>query len=175
MGLKGIDESLCYISFASIEGLKSTGISYRTVDMLFRTRKSISGGIWIWYNPDVDLISCGYPRKRNRCAGKRGINFWNFVLRPNWTDHCKHVWHYTRARTRLLTEWQERRNGSHYYYSIVPGVSTEAWMASTIDDRDFLVARSRLGSNHTGTRAHLQRINVVQDAFCLLPVGYDYD
>jgi hypothetical protein len=28
-------------SFASIERLKSTGISYRTNDMLFRTRKSL--------------------------------------------------------------------------------------------------------------------------------------
>jgi hypothetical protein len=36
-------------------------------------------------------------------------------------------------------------------------------MASTVDERVFLVAMSSLASNHTGTRAHLQRINVVQD------------
>jgi hypothetical protein len=37
-------------------------------------------------------------------------------------------------------------------------------MACTVDERVFLVAMSRLASNHTGTRAHLQRINFVQDA-----------
>jgi hypothetical protein len=36
-------------SLASIDGLKSTGISYRTSDMLFRTRRSFRylGGTWI--------------------------------------------------------------------------------------------------------------------------------
>jgi hypothetical protein len=35
----------------------------------------------------------------------------------------------------------------------------------------FLVAMSRLESNHTGTRAHLQWINVAQDAFCQCAMG----
>jgi hypothetical protein len=51
---------------------------------------------------------------------------------------------HTRARTRLLTEWQERWNDSeigHYCYSIVPRVSVEPWMASTVDERDFLVKK----------------------------------
>jgi hypothetical protein len=42
-------------------------------------------------------------------------------------------------------------------------------MASKEDERVFLVAMSRLASNHTGTRAHLQRINVV----CQCAMGYD--
>jgi hypothetical protein len=46
-------------------------------------------------------------------------------------------------------------------------------MASTVDERVFLVAMSRLASNHTGTRAQLERINVVQDAFCQCAMGYD--
>jgi hypothetical protein len=44
------------------------------------------------------------------------------------------------ARTRLLTEWQERWNDSEmcgYCCSIVPRVSFEAWMASTVDERVF--------------------------------------
>jgi hypothetical protein len=45
-------------------------------------------------------------------------------------------------------------------------------MASTVDKRVFLVAMSRLASNHTGSRAHLQRIHVVQDAFAST-MGYD--
>jgi hypothetical protein len=60
-----------------------------------------------------------------------------------------------------------------YCYSIVPRVSVDEWMASTVDERIFLVAMSRLASNHTGTRAHLQRINVVQDALCQFAMGYD--
>jgi hypothetical protein len=46
-------------------------------------------------------------------------------------------------------------------------------MASTVDERVFLVAMSRLASNHTGIRAHLQRINVVQDALCQCAMGHD--
>jgi hypothetical protein len=46
-------------------------------------------------------------------------------------------------------------------------------MTSTVNERVFLVAMSRLASNHTGTRAHLQRINVVQDALCQYAMGYN--
>jgi hypothetical protein len=70
----------------------------------------------------------------------------------------------TRATTRLLAEWQERWNDSEmsrYCCSIVPRVSFEALMASTVNERVFLVAMSSLASNHTGNRAHLQRIHVV--------------
>jgi hypothetical protein len=80
------------------------------------------------------------------------------------------------AMTRLLTEWQERWNENEmgrYCYSIVPRVSIKAWMVSTVNDRAFLVAMSSLASNHTGTRAHLQRINVMQDAFSRCAMGYD--
>jgi hypothetical protein len=46
-------------------------------------------------------------------------------------------------------------------------------MASTKDERAFLVAMTGLASNHTGTRAHLQRINVVQHALCQCAMEYD--
>jgi hypothetical protein len=46
-------------------------------------------------------------------------------------------------------------------------------MTFTVDERVFLVAMSRLASNHIGTRAHLQRINVVQDALYQCAMGYD--
>jgi hypothetical protein len=46
-------------------------------------------------------------------------------------------------------------------------------MASTVNKRGFLVAMSRLASNHTATRTLLQRINVVYDAFCQCAMGYD--
>jgi hypothetical protein len=39
-------------------------------------------------------------------------------------------------------------------------------------DGVFLVAMS-MASNHTGTRADLQRINVVEDALCQCAMGYD--
>jgi hypothetical protein len=58
---------------------------------------------------------------------------------------------HTPARIRLLTEWQERINDNQmgpYCYSIVP---RHRWMASTVDERVFLVEMSRLASNHTGT------------------------
>jgi hypothetical protein len=73
---------------------------------------------------------------------------------------------HTRARTRLLSKWQERWSDSEmgcYCYSIVPSVSIEAWMEDGFHGRSFWWL---CGVNHTGTRAHLQRINVVQDALC---------
>jgi hypothetical protein len=36
--------------------------------------------------------------------------------------------------------------------------------ASTIDERVFFLAMSRLASNHTSTRVHLQKINIILDA-----------
>jgi hypothetical protein len=57
--------------------------------------------------------------------------------------------------------------------SIVPRVLKEACMASTVDEIVFLVTMSWLTSNHIGTRAHLQRINVVQDARWQCAMGYD--
>jgi hypothetical protein len=60
-----------------------------------------------------------------------------------------------------------------YCYSIVPMVSVEAWIVSTVDEMVFLMAMSRFLSSHTDTRAHLQRINVVQDAHCQCAMGYD--
>jgi hypothetical protein len=72
------------------------------------------------------------------------------------------------TRARLLTKWQKKLNDcemGRYCYSIV---------ASTVDKRVFLVAMSRLTYwCHTGTRAHLQSKNVVQDAFCQCAMGYD--
>jgi hypothetical protein len=43
------------------------------------------------------------------------------------------------------------------------------------DEKVLLVAMSRfrLASNHTGNWAHLQRINVVQDALSQYAMGYD--
>jgi hypothetical protein len=72
---------------------------------------------------------------------------------------------HTCARTRLLTEWQERWNDSEmfrYCYSIVPRVSIEAWMVATVAERVFFVAMSRL-----------QRMNVVQNALRQCAMGYD--
>jgi hypothetical protein len=53
--------------------------------------------------------------------------------------------------------------------TLVLRVAIEGWMASILDE----MALSRLASNHTGTWAHLQRINFVQDTFSQCAMGYD--
>jgi hypothetical protein len=50
------------------------------------------------------------------------------------------------------------------------GGFVETWMASTVHDKAFLVAMSRLAPNNSGTRTHIRRINV---AFCQYVMGYD--
>jgi hypothetical protein len=44
-------------------------------------------------------------------------------------------------------------------------------VASTVDATAFLLALSRFASNGNGTQAHLQRIDIVQDAFCQVCYG----
>jgi hypothetical protein len=164
---------------ASIEGLKSIGISYRTNDMLFRTRRSLRYLGELGY--DITLMwipsHVGIPENERAdvLANEGSISGTLFQDQAGFTTVNASDIH-TGARIRLLTEWQEKWNDSEmgrYCYSIVPRVSIEAWMASTVDERFFLVAMSRLASNHTGTRVHLQRINVVREALCQCVIGYD--
>jgi hypothetical protein len=83
---------------------------------------------------------------------------------------------HTRARTRLLTEWQEKWNGQRDGPLLLFD-STEGFgrgMDGFHGKRNGLFGGDvRLASNHTGTQAHLQRINVVQDALCQCAMGYD--
>jgi hypothetical protein len=158
------------ISLACIEGLISTEISYRTNYMLFRTRSA-----WIYLvelGYDISLmwilshVSIQGNKRADILANEGSISGTLFQDQAGLTTVSTSDIH-TRARTRLLTEWQERWNDSEMgrnCYLIVPKVSVGAWMAFTVDERFFLVAMSSLASNHTGTRAHLQKINVVQDA-----------
>jgi hypothetical protein len=166
-------------SLASIEGLKSTGISYRTNDMLFRTRRSLRYLGELGYDISLMFIPSHVGIQGNERAdilakegSTSGTLFQDQIGLT--TVNTSHI--HTPARTRLLTDWKEGWNDGEmgwYCCSIVPKVSLEAWMASTVDERVYLVAMSRLASNHTGTRAHLQRINVVQDALCQCAMGYD--
>jgi hypothetical protein len=67
-------------------------------------------------------------------------------------------------------EWQ--RDGLLLLFDSTAGVG-RGMDGSTVDERVIFVAMSRLSSNHIGTRAHLQRINVVQDVLCQCAMGYD--
>jgi ribonuclease HI len=98
-------------SLASIEGLKSTGISYRTNDMLFRARKSLrylrelGYDISLMWMPSHDGI-LGNERA-HVLANEGSISGTLFQDKAGLTTVNKSDIH-TRARTRLLTEWQER-------------------------------------------------------------------
>jgi hypothetical protein len=133
-------------SLAFIEGLKSTGKSYRTNDMLFRTRGSlrylrelgydislmwIPSHVGIQGNKRADVLANEVPISGTLFQDQAGLT----TVNMNTSDI------HTRARTKLLREWQERWNDSEmgrYCYSIVPRVSVETWMAM-----------SRLASNHS--------------------------
>jgi hypothetical protein len=147
--------------------------------MLFRTRGSLRYLGALGYDITLMWLPSHVGIKRNKrvdiLANEGSISETLFQDQAGLTTVNTSDIH-TRARTRLLTEWQERWNESEmgrYCYSIVPKIAIEVWMASTVDERVFLVAIPRLASNHTGTRAYLQRINVVQDALCQWAMGYD--
>jgi hypothetical protein len=89
----------------------------------------------------VDPISCGYPWKRSVLANEGSISGILFQDQAGL------------KRTRLLTEWQKGWNDSEmgrYCHLIVLRVLVEAWMASAVDERVFLVTMTRLTSSHTG-------------------------
>jgi hypothetical protein len=52
-----------------------------------------------------------------------------------------------------------------YCYSVAPKV-VSPWVSAMTFQRMDIVYLSRLASNHTRTTAHLQRINIVNDALC---------
>jgi hypothetical protein len=115
-----------------IERLKSTGVSYLTNDMLFRTRRSLRYLVEHGYDKSLMWIPFHVDIHGNEWAGVvanegsfSGIFFQyqTGVTTVNTSDI------HTCARTRLLTEWQERWNDSEmgqHCYSKVPRVSVEA-------------------------------------------------
>jgi ribonuclease HI len=119
-------------SLASIEGLKSTGISYRTNDMLFRTRRSLRYLGELGYDISLMWIPSHVGNQRNVRAdilGKEGSTSGTLFQDQSGLTTVNTSDIHTRARTRLLTEWQERWNDSEigrYCCSIVPRVSLEA-------------------------------------------------
>jgi hypothetical protein len=98
-------------SLASIEGLKSTGISYRTNDMLFRTRRSLRYLGKLGY--DISLmwtpshVGIQGNERANILAKEGSTSGTLFQDQAGLTTVNTSDIH-TRARTRLLTEWQER-------------------------------------------------------------------
>jgi hypothetical protein len=153
-------------------------------DMLYCTRRSLRylgelrydiSLMWIPFHPHLIPSHVGTQgnERADVLANEGSISGTLFLNQAGLTTVNTSDIH-TRARTRLLTEWQDRWNDSEisrYCYSIVTRVSVEAWVASTVDEMVLLVAISGLGSNHTCTRAHLQRIYVVQDALCRCGMG----
>jgi hypothetical protein len=98
-------------SLASIEGLKSTGISFRTNDMLFRTRRSLRYLGELGYDLSLMWISSHVgiqgDERADILANEGSISGTLFQDRTGLTTVNTFDIH-TRARTRLLTEWQER-------------------------------------------------------------------
>jgi hypothetical protein len=94
-----------------IERLKSTGVSYLTNDMLFRTRRSLKYLVEHGYDKSLRWIPFHVDIQGNEWAGVvaneglfSGIFFQDQagLTTVNTSDI------HTCARTRLLTEWQER-------------------------------------------------------------------
>jgi ribonuclease HI len=98
-------------SLASIEELKSTGISYRTNDMLFRTRRSLRylGELdMMWIPSHVGIQG----NERADILAKEGSTSGTLFQDQAELTTVNTSDIHTRARTRLLTEWQERWNDS---------------------------------------------------------------
>jgi hypothetical protein len=98
----------------SIEGLRSTGIFYRTNDMLFRTSRSLRYLGELGYDISLMWIPSHVGIKGNEradiLANEGSILGTLFQDQPGMTTVNASDIH-TRARTRLHTEWQGRWNG----------------------------------------------------------------
>jgi ribonuclease HI len=92
-------------SLSSIEGLKSTGLSYRMNDMLFRARKSLRYLGELGY--DISLM--WIPSHVGILGNERA----HVLVNEGATDHSEHVWHshsrkdQTADRMAGKMEWQQ--------------------------------------------------------------------
>jgi hypothetical protein len=116
-------------SFASIERLKSTGMSYRTNDMLFHARMSLNE-VGTQRNEPADVLAKEGSISRTLFQDQAELT----------TVNTSYI--HIRARTRLLIGWNDSDMG-RYCLSILLKVSSETWMAS-VDEMAFVVAMFRL-------------------------------
>jgi hypothetical protein len=83
---------------------------------------------------------------------------------------------YLHIKSRLLSEWQGRWNRgemSRFTFSISPCVQLYPLFLGLGADRTFIAVVSRLMSNHTRIKSHLNRIKIVVVAVCCC--GEDYE
>jgi hypothetical protein len=97
-------------SLASIDGLKSSGLSYRTNDMLFRTKTSLRYLGELVYDITLMWIPSHVSIQGNErdVLANEGSTSGTLYQDQTGLTTVKASDIHTRTGTRLLTEWQER-------------------------------------------------------------------
>jgi RNase H len=166
-------------SFSALQGIESVKVSYRTNDMLFRTKCCLKRLEEIGYEVLLMWIPAhvGIPGNEEADAlAKAGATSGDSFQEATGLPTANLADLRAGAFTRLKDEWQKEWDKSdmgRYCFSIMPQVSCTPWIVDMSLERKFIVYLARIASNHTRTGSHLQRINIVNDALCRCALDYE--
>jgi ribonuclease HI len=161
-------------SLSAIEALKSRKISIKThpivhviKDTLWRLKDN---GYYIrlmWIPSHCNITG---NEEADRIAKQSTLNSQFSRAKPVVFDF------FPKLRDSMLSNWQQRWDTDEmgrYAYSIYPHVGLRPWFFGLEFDRSAITKISRLISNHTRVKSHLNRIKIVSEAICSCGDGYE--
>jgi ribonuclease HI len=161
-------------SMSSILALESRKISLKTHPLVLKSREAL----WWLENNGYTVTLTWAPahvgvtgNERADRLAKDAIGSGNDPIFPPF--NCDSI---PIVKSNLLHSWQSRWNQSEkgrYTYSVIPKVCLEPWFKKFAADRHTICLINRMMSNHTCTKVHLNRINVINEKIC--QCGDDYE
>jgi ribonuclease HI len=162
-------------SLSSIEAIQSQKISFKThtlvmhcKELLWRLLEQNNRIVLMWVPSHVGIEGNEIVDRIAREAS-RNVELWNMKTYRNDL--------FPLAKNHMLKEWQKRWNidkMGRFSFSILPNISLSPWFRDITDeDRNYIVTLSRILTNHTRTRNHLNRIQIVDDPICVCSENYE--
>jgi ribonuclease HI len=161
-------------SLSSIEALKSRNISARTHPISHVIKETLwhlqnSGYLirFMWIPAHCNIFG---NEEADRLAKEYSKSSMYARVKPIVSDF------FPTFKATMLQKWQQRwRNDDmgRYTFSIYPQVSLLPWFSKLQFTRPIITQISRLISNHTRVKSHLNRINIVSEALCACEKDYE--
>jgi hypothetical protein len=162
-------------SLSSIEALKSQKICFKTHPLILQCKEIL----WRLLEKNQRIVIMWVPSHVGIEGNEKVDEIARESIRdaPFWRHETFRNDLLPSAKAYLLAEWQKRWNEDQmgrFTFSICPGTSLSPWFARITErDRAFIVTTSRIISNHTRVRSHLNRIQILPDPVCVC--GGDYE
>jgi len=162
-------------SLSSLEALESQRISFKTYTLILECKEVL----WKLQERNYRIVIMWVPSHVG-IEGNETVDeiAGNSAHEGNlWRENIFRNDMFSLARTNLLGEWQKRwveDEMGRFTFSIYPKVSLDSWFNDLTEaDRGFVVTTSRILSNHTCIRTHLNRIRIISDPVCVCMGDYE--